>query len=241
MQPVQTLNEIYLYAVEHQAKPDAFRTKIDGAYRDLSAHDFAQIGREIALGLVALGLTPGDRVAILCETRVEWGQIDMGILTAGLISVPIYPTLQEDAVEYMIEDSGARVLFASDVEQATKAQAVREKNADFSVVVIDGEPQDAGILNLETLRERGRKLGEGEPGLHGRRSAAVGPDDLATIIYTSGTTGPPKGVMLTHANITSNVLAGREVLSIGPTDVYLSFLPLSHVFERVAGLYLMIL
>jgi long-chain acyl-CoA synthetase len=240
LQQIQTLNEIYLYALEHRSKPDAFQTKIDGSYRDLSTQEFAQVGAEIALGLIALGLKAGDRVAILSETRLEWAQADMGILTAGLISVPVYPTLPPATVEYVLEDCGARVVIVSDREQAAKVLLVRNKKPELEVVVLDPEGIEEEVTTLDELRERGRKLGEAEPGLHQRRSAAVNSDDLATIIYTSGTTGPPKGVMLTHGNIAANVVAGLSVLSIGPDDTCLSFLPLSHIFERMGGLYCMI-
>jgi long-chain acyl-CoA synthetase len=235
---IQTLNEIYVHAAERTVKADAFRTKRDGAYRDVSSQEFARAGTEIALGLVALGLRPGDRVAVLSETRLEWAQADMGILTAGLVSVPIYPTLPPSSVRYIVEDSGARFLFASNPEQAAKARGIAEKTGDFGVAVFDEEGGD--LMTLDALRERGRTLGDGEPGLHRKRAAAAGPDDVATIIYTSGTTGDPKGVLLTHGNITSNVLAALEVFPLGPDDVSLSFLPLSHIFERMAGLYAMV-
>jgi len=236
--PLETLNQIYREAVDTYARPDSFRVKRDGAYRDVSMETFARAGSEIALGLIALGLKPGERVALLSETRLEWAEADMGILTAGLVSVPIYPTLASGTVEHILKDSGARVLLASSPDQAAKIDAYRRGEPGFPVVLLEGSRE--GCLTLEDLRARGRQLGEGEPELHRRRWDAVGPEDLATLIYTSGTTGPPKGVMLTHRNIASNVEAGLQVLKLTPADTCLAFLPLSHILERMAGHYCML-
>ncbi len=239
MAQVKTLNELYFHGLEAHRGKDAFLRKSGGSYRPVSAEEFEQAGREIALGLVSLGLAPGDRVAVLAETRVEWVEADMGILTAGLVSVPIYPTVTDTTVEYILNDSGSRVLFAANPDQAAKAAAVGSGRDDFVIIVFDNAEHAAGAIGLDELRERGRKLGEAEPELYRKRADAVVADDLATIIYTSGTTGPPKGVMLTHWNIVSNVHSGLQNFDIGPTDRTLSFLPLSHILERMAGLYCM--
>ena len=236
---VRTLNELYFHGIEAHRGKAAFLRKVQGEYRPVSVEDFAAAGREIALGLAALGLEPGDRVAVLVETRLEWVEADMGILTAGLVSVPIYPTVTASTVEYILEDSGSRVLLASTAEQAAKASAFAARTPGFRVVVIDESERAPDAMSLAELRERGRKLGEEQPELHRRRADAVVADDLATIIYTSGTTGPPKGVMLTHGNIVSNVQAGLQVLDVRASDITLSFLPLSHIFERMVGLYAM--
>jgi len=236
---VQTIAAIYRVATETHGRQDAFRVKREGAWTNVSGGELGVMGREIGLGLVALGCKPGDRVALLSETRLEWAAVDMGVLCAGLVSVPIYPTLPESTVEFLLQDSGAKALVASTPEQAAKVAAFRKTAPDFPVVVMDG-PAPPGTLSLEDLRERGRKLGEAEPELFSRRWAAVGPENLATLIYTSGTTGPPKGVMLTHGNIASNVSASLQVLPLQATDRCVSFLPLSHIFERMAGLYCML-
>ncbi len=239
MASVQTLVDVYLQGIDRRRGRVAFRRKQDGFYRDVPMEEFARAGTEIALGLIGLGLSPGDRVAILSETRLEWAQADMGILTAALISVPIYPTLTHSTVEYVLEDSGARVILAADPGQLEKLEAYRASHPELTVVVFDPGENAGDVLSLDGLRERGRRLGEERPGLHRERAATVKADDLATVIYTSGTTGPPKGVMLTHRNILSNVEDGLQVLSIGESDTALSFLPLSHILERMAGLYCM--
>jgi long-chain acyl-CoA synthetase len=235
----RTLNELYLQGIESQPDRVAFRSKSGGAYRDVSAEEFGRAGREIALGLVSSGLEMGDRIGILSETRLEWPMVDMGILTAGSISVPIYPSLTEHVVRYIVEDSGARAVFAADPEQAAKLEALRRDDPQLLLVVFDRPEEVEGALSLDQLRERGRSLGRAEPELYGRRAARPEPDDLATIIYTSGTTGPPKGVMLSHRNIVSNVEAGLQVFDLRGTDTSLSFLPLSHILERMGGLYCM--
>ncbi len=234
----KTLNDLYFQGMEKHTR-GAFRRRVAGVYEDVSTSTFADAGREMALGLVSLGMAPGDRVAILAETRLEWAEADLAILSAGLASVPIYPTLTESVVEYVLKDSGARAIFVSGTEQAAKLGRFRQQRHSFPVFVFDDATSVTGGMGLEELRARGRALGEAEPDLYRRRAADVKPDDLATLIYTSGTTGPPKGVMLTHANIVSNVLAALQIFDLGERDTALSFLPLSHILERMAGLYCM--
>ncbi len=197
------------------------------------------MGREVALGLVSCGLKTGDRIGILSETRLEWPVADLGILAAGLISVPVYPSLTEHSVRYILQNSGARAIFAADPDQAAKTERLRRDDPGLLLVVFDRAGEVEGALSLEDLRERGRSLGRAEPELIARRAAQAKPEDLATLIYTSGTTGPPKGVMLSHRNILSNVAAGLRVFDLRDTDTSLSFLPLSHILERMAGLYCM--
>jgi long-chain acyl-CoA synthetase len=233
-----TLSELYLDAIERHDKPDAFQVKREGAFRPVSSREFAEAGREIALGLVALGMERGDRIGLLSETRLEWAQADMGILTAGLVNVPVYPTLTAKTVEYILEDASTRVLFAADPEQAAKADRFAAGRADFRVVLFEGTRE--GAMTFDELRQRGRRLAADDPELYRKRAARTNPDDLATLIYTSGTTGRPKGVMLSHRNIVSNVKAGLERIAVVEGDTALSFLPLSHILERMAGLYLMV-
>ena len=234
MKAVGTVNELYRVALLENPKPDAFRVKRAGTYHNVSSEEFARMAAEIAGGLVALGLSSRDRIAILAETRLEWAAVDCAILSAGFVVVPIYPTLGPDGVEHVLLDSGAKAIVASTPEQADKLTAFRAKRGRFAVILMDGERPDA--ITLEALRERGRAAGGNI-----LKSAPVEPEDLATLIYTSGTTGPPKGVMLTHGNIAANVNAALVVFEISAGDTALSFLPLSHVFERTGGLYSMLL
>jgi long-chain acyl-CoA synthetase len=213
---------------------------------ELSSQAFLERIRDLSLGFGALGVTTGDRVAILSESRPEWLMSDLGVITAGAVTVPVYPTLTSAQTRYILNDSGAKAVIASTRLQLEKVQEVRHKLPGLAaVILIDGWlPNDSpSVISLDTVAERGhaRLTGEWGAGKEFReRARAVKPDDLATIIYTSGTSGEPKGVMLTHANIVSNVKAGAHVLQLSQDDVALSFLPLSHSFERtVSYIYLL--
>ena len=217
----------------------------------LSSSEFFDRIRDLSLGLGGLGVEAGARVAILSGSRPEWVIADLAALTAGAVSVPIYPTLPEAQVRYILADSGASVVVAADEEQAAKVRAVRADLPDLrALVVMDpSEAPNAAAgapgheeLSLDALIGRGHQRLITEDGL-GRRyqetARAIPPDQLATIIYTSGTTGEPKGVMLTHGNVASNIVDSSAVVRVMDTDDALSFLPLSHAFERaVVLLYL---
>ncbi len=212
----------------------------------------SQVGRELfdgirdlSLGLSELGMAPGDRVALIAESRPEWLSVDLAILVAGGVTVPVYPTLSPAQVRYILQDSASTIAVVSTRVQLTKLQEVRhELPALQAVVVMDDAAagQSPSVISLTQLGERGsaRLRGAWGVGREFRDAArAVRPDQLATIIYTSGTTGPPKGVMLTHAALVSNLEAAARVLDVSESDVALSFLPLSHAFERmVAWVYL---
>ena len=203
--------------------------------------------RDLSLGFSALGVAAGDRVALVSESRPEWLFTDLAVLAAGGVLVPIYPTLSAGQIKYILEDSGARVAVVSSKLQLDKLQEIRHQlPALEAIVVIDTAAAPAGspsLFDLDAVAERGHARMTGEWGV-GRefRDAArrVTPDHLATIVYTSGTTGEPKGVMLSHGNLTANLYAGATALEIRPDDVSLSFLPLSHAFERmVSYIYLL--
>ncbi len=213
----------------------------------ISSKEMFERIRDLSLGLRAIGVARGDRVAIVSESRPEWLLSDLAILTAGAVTVPIYPTLSSAQARYILRDSGARLAIVSTRLQLDKIQEVRHLLPSLeAVVVMDGAavaPADApSVLRLDEVERRGHARMTGEWGAAKEfRDAArtVSPDDLATIIYTSGTTGEPKGVMLTHGNLVSNMRATTDTLHISQDDVALSFLPLSHGFERmVAYVYL---
>ncbi|HEX6628295.1 MAG TPA: long-chain fatty acid--CoA ligase [Gemmatimonadaceae bacterium] len=235
-----TLNKLFFEAAEKFKKPDALQFKKDGAYRPISHSEVLDRVRHVARGLSSLGVRRGDRVAILSENRPEWAIADFACLTAGMADVPIYPTLPSDQIAYILKDSGAAAIFVSNKLQAEKIREVRAQlPALKSVIGFDDTP---GLTNLSIveLEKRGTP-GENRETIATYREDAlmVKPDDLATIIYTSGTTGEPKGVMLTHDNIYSNVEGARKAIPFEGEDTALSFLPLSHIFERMGGHYLM--
>ena len=216
-------------------KPNLLLSKVEGAWRPISAADFGFTVRALSLGLNGLGIQPGDRVVILSENRPEWAIADYAILCAGAWSVPVYPTLPAAQIVPLLADCGARAVFVSNLEQLGKILTVRAQLPGLDhVILIEGHPpQEPGFATFHEVVERGRPTLEMSPGVFEQRAARVGPDDVATIIYTSGTTGEPKGAMLTHANFVSNVLGGCEVIPFTADAVALSFLPLSHVFERM--------
>jgi len=186
---------------------------------------------EVACGLVALGVAAGDRVAILSSTRPEWTVADIGVLLAAGVVVPIYYTNSPGECAYVLAHSGARVVLCEDPDQLAKIEAVADECPELQTRVLMTGSAD-GVETLDELRERGRREVEGS--VLAMRRAAVAPDDLATIVYTSGTTGPPKGCMLTHANLLSAGTMYRDRLELDSTTSLYMFLPLAHVLARVA-------
>ena len=231
-----TLPELCLTALRLRARFDALNHKQDGEWQHISAAEMAQRVRAIALGLEALGLKKGDRVALLSENRPEWSIVDLAILSLGAVNVPIYTTQAVEQVRYILEDSQARVLFVSNRRVFRHARpGVEPVESLEQLIFFDDVPEGlADTLTLAELEARGAARDAAEPEVYEQLINAVHANDLATIIYTSGTTGEPKGVMLSHANFVSNVYSITSALPISAADVSLSVLPLSHIFERTA-------
>ena len=236
----RTLNELLFGALDRfGARPVAMRAKQGDGWVELSYRDLADRIQDLSLGLLELGIKPGDRVAILSENRPEWAIADYACLAACCTDVPIYPTLPARQVEHNLSDSGSVAVFASTGAQLEKLLAVRERLPRLRhIIVFDRSLARPGVLSLEEVYARGRAA-RPAPGSWTSDALRVQPDDLATIIYTSGTTGEMKGVMLTHGNIASNVSTCCTLFSFTEDDECLSFLPLSHIFERMFGHYSM--
>lgn len=236
----RTLTELFFGAMDRFAsRPVALRAKRDGAWRDISHAELLRQVHGFSAGLLALGVRPGDRVAILSENRPEWAVTDFACLTARCADVPVYPTLPANQIAYILQDSGSVAVCCSSAEQLAKILEIRGKVPSLKhVIVFDADAARDGALTFASVLAKGEAAKGNHPSWRSDALAAK-PDDLATLIYTSGTTGDPKGVMLTHGNITSDVLAGLEVLDLRSSDECLSFLPLSHIFERMAGHYCM--
>jgi long-chain acyl-CoA synthetase len=234
-----TLNELFFDAIERFDKPDAMMVKRSGKYAPIGHREIERRVRHAALGLRTLGIKHGDRVSILSENRPEWAIADYACLTTGVTDVPIYPTLPPDQIAYILKDSGANAIFVSNAEQAAKIAEVRSQLPALTHVISFDEVGPSADMTMAGLEHRGAAA-ETPQALDDYRNGAraVAPDDLATLIYTSGTTGNPKGVMLTHNNIRSNIEATRYKLPFEGDDVALSFLPLSHIFQRM-GDYLL--
>ena len=243
--PRGTLAALFLDAVERFDGAPAFRYFVgdidelrDMSYREALGYVKAAVG-----GLRELGLERGDRVALLSENRPAWALTDYGCICAGVVDVPIYDTLTPKQVAYILEDSGARVVFVSDRDQMEKAlEAVEMCPQEVRVVAFaDVGAVPDGVLRwnedfLAAGRDRFADVTDDEFDAMARKAR---PEEVTTLIYTSGTTGDPKGVMLTHQNLFSNVQAAARVLPITEEDVTLSFLPLSHVFQRMVDYLLL--
>jgi long-chain acyl-CoA synthetase len=230
---VETISQLFLNTIGSYPKDDLMMFKKAGAYVNLSSREVLDRVQNTALGLRSLGIGPGDKVVILSENRPEWTMTDFAVQCLGAVVVPIYPTLMPDQIRYIVNDSDAKVIFASDRLLWPRVAAVRGELAKVAhYVVFDPEGID-GAMPLAELIDRGRthtaSRGNGFEAL----ALAVKPEDLASIIYTSGTTGVPKGVMLTHANFIHNIKALRSIVEFTDKDRILSFLPLSHVLERM--------
>jgi long-chain acyl-CoA synthetase len=236
-----TLAGLFLRAAREYDLPNALNYKQDGEWLPISSERIVSRAESIALGLYALGLRKGDRAAILAANSPEWTLTDAGCQFAGVIDVPIYTTLSPESVRYIIDDSAPRMLFLEDRETYLRIlPAIRnctsvEKFVLFSTEAVD----DDRVFSFERFEADGEALRTKQPELSQMLRDAVGPDDIATLIYTSGTTGEPKGVMLTHTNLISNVVDAGEKYAFSDVDTSLSVLPLSHVFERT-GMYVYI-
>ncbi len=234
-----TLNEIFFDAIERFDKPDALQFKKGDRYEKVSHREILKRVRHCAMGLGTLGIQRGDRVGILAENRPEWAIADYACLTMGITDVPIYPTLPADQIAYILKDAGTVATFVSTAEQAEKISSVRTQVPSLTHVISFEEVGGSADMTIAELEQRGAAAETPDSLARYRANAeSVEPDDLATLIYTSGTTGNPKGVMLTHNNIRSNVEATRTKMPFDGSDTSLSFLPLSHIFERM-GDYLM--
>lgn len=231
-----TLADLPFHALGRHPKPLLVGRVRHGAIDGVSTRDWFDRLRDLTLGLEALGIAAGDRVAIVSESRPEWLMADLAALLLGAITVPVYPTLTPPQAAAILADAGARFAFVSTAEQLARVQSIRSRVGSLQELIAF-EPS-SGAPSLDEIADRGHARMVAEWGI-GRafrdRARTIRPEQLATIIYTSGTTGEPKGVMLSHRNLISNVLAARTMIDVGDEDMSLSFLPLSHSFERVAS------
>jgi long-chain acyl-CoA synthetase len=215
------------------------RVKQGGGWLALSYAELADRVQDFSIGLLELGVSPGDRLAILSENRPEWAIADYACLAARCTDVPIYPTLPARQAEYILRDSGSVAVLVSSAAQLEKVRAVRARlPAVRQVIALDSHTPEPGVIGWSEVLARGRAARPRYPDWQ-PAALRIAPEDLATIIYTSGTTGDPKGVMLSHGNIASNVSTCVPLFSFSDADECLSFLPLSHIFERMFGHYSM--
>ena len=230
MTDVTRLFDFPYYQLKHKPNDKCLVTKYKGKWEAISTKDYIDKANTISRALLRLGIQKDDKIAVISSTnRTEWNIMDIGVLQIGAQNIPIYPTISAEDYEYVINHSESKYCFVSDVEVLEKVKKIQDKTGIKEVYSFD---HIEGCKHYSELFELGKDISN-QPEVEARKDA-VKPSDLATIIYTSGTTGRPKGVMLSHHNITSNALDSypRVPLGDGETRI-LSFLPICHIFERV--------
>lgn len=236
-----TINELFENITRRYADSERpmLMQKVEGSYAGISYKEYRRNVELFALGLASLGVKRGDRISIISENRPEWVVADMAMVSLGVVNVPIYPTLTPKQIEFIYNDAGVKIAIVSNSFQLNKIVKITKDVRTLEKVIVMTEKGIAltdGVVSFKKTYQ----LGEDFEKTHKdylRSLPKPRPDDLLTLIYTSGTTGNPKGVMLTHHNLVSNIVASAEVIPIGEADVLLSFLPLCHSFERMAGYY----
>lgn len=234
----RTLNELIMQATARRMEKVVMRYKRDKAWQDITGAQLMGRIRHIALALHERGVRKGDRVSILAESCPEWSITDYAILASGGVTVPIYPTQAVDQVAYILKNCEARVLFISNQKLLRRVQSALDPLKGDAPQLILFDEKSEGLETLDAFASKGVDVAARSPELFDTLVAQATPDDLATIIYTSGTTGEPKGVMLSHRNLVFDAVSSGKHLGPDINDVFLSFLPLSHVFERTV-LYLL--
>lgn len=236
-----TINELFDNITKRYADTERpmLMQKVDGVYTGISYKEYRRNVELFALGLASLGVKKGDRVSIISENRPEWVVADMAMVSLGAINVPIYPTLTPKQIEFIYNDAGVKIAIVSNSFQLNKVVKITQDVPTLGNVIVMSEKGVAlsdGVMSFRKIYQLGEEF-EKDHKEYFRSLEKPTPQDLLTLIYTSGTTGNPKGVMLTHRNLVSNIIASADVIPIGETDVLLSFLPLCHSFERMAGYY----
>ena len=232
-----TLPTLFRHVVRERGDKVAMRDKTLGIWRAISWREYGERARHTGLGLVALGLRPGDVVSVIAENRPEWLYADLGTMTVAGVTNGIYTTDSARQVEYIVNDSGSRFFFAENEEQLDKILEVRTQCPQLvKIVVFDMDGlhgfQDEQVMSFEALLELGARYDREHPGAWDAVVETPKTDDLAILVYTSGTTGPPKGAMLSHRNILFQLDYADFLATPREGDQQLSFLPLSHVAER---------
>src|SRR5580765_5724571 len=224
---INTLADIFFTSISHDVERHVM-FKRGPAWQVISSRQLYGYVATLARVLKQWGIHKGDRVAILGENRPEWMIADFACVTTGIIDVPIYATLTADQTLYLLQNSGARVVFVSTLEQLRKVQSIRVQTSLEKIVVMD----DVSEVNVIPMWSLINSASQEEDPQFDEEAHRITPEDLATLIYTSGTTGTSKGVMLTHGNLTACAIMASKQAEWEPGDVYLSFLPLSHVTAR---------
>lgn len=239
MEADRTLVDLFFDRAARWSERPALRYRAGDEWQAVTWAEYGTIVREVAAGLAALGIETGDRAGILAGNQPRWHMADVGIMAAGAVTVPAYPTGAASQLVHVLSHSASRVCFVGDRDQLAKLLLARPKLPALERVIMLTEPPDGLddelLLTFDDLRSIGRQRLAEQPGLVEERGRALRADAVATIVYTSGTTGPPKGTMITHQNVAETIRSLTTVVSVGPTDRFLSFLPLSHIAERATS------
>lgn len=238
----KTIGEMFFNRVKKFQSHVALKFKQEGSWHDITWEEFGNKVENLAHGLLSLGIKPGDRVAILSENRPEWAISDLGIISIQGINVPIYHTNRAQQIEFVMQDSASKIIIVSTMALLKEVLTIKDNLHQLEqIVLIDYQgaldiPQE--IISFQALLDLGDNYKKEHPSRLQELIKEANPDDTVSFVYTSGTTGNPKGVMLSHDNFLSNVRGSLKVVQIYPQEVALSFLPLSHVLERLVGYYL---
>ena len=229
---IETICQLFINTIKSYPKDDLMLYKVKGHYTPISTEEFGEKVINFSLGLKALGLNAGDKLIILSENRPEWTMTDVATLCLGGITVPIYTNLSPEQIKYIVNDSDAKVVVCSNEELWGNVESIKSELPLVSHFITFLPDAPEGMKTFNDILELGKQKSQEEPELFEQLALAVKPADVASIIYTSGTTGEPKGVMLTHSNFISNVTSVSGIIPISQKDTSLSFLPLSHSYER---------
>ena len=236
--PIKTLVDLYRHSLAKE-KPALLNFKRDGRWQQMSSTELLERVRLAAMGLYALGISPGNHIGLLSENRIEWTVADLAIINCGAADVPIYPTQAPKQVAYILNDAGVEVLFISNQAQYDRVRDALNSCLKLRVI-ISFDPVNAPsgkVMSFDELLNWGTAAYDTDPHALESLQATVKPETLATLIYTSGTTGDPKGVMLSHSNLVANVLSTAQIMTVDEDEPALSFLPFSHIFERAVIYY----
>ena len=235
---IKTLVDLYRHSLAKE-KAALFNFKRDGQWQQMSSAELLEKVRLAAMGLYALGISPGNHIGLLSENRVEWTIADLAIINCGAADVPIYPTQAPKQVAYILNDAGVEVLFISNQAQYDRVRDALNSCTKLRVIIsFDAVNAPSGkVMSFDELLNWGTAAYDTDPHALETLQATVTPETLATLIYTSGTTGDPKGVMLSHSNLVANVLSTAQIMTVDEDEPVLSFLPFSHIFERAVIYY----
>ncbi len=235
-----TIVEMYDRITNHfvNLERPALMHKVQNQWVGITYKELRETVRNFAMGLLSLGIKSGDMVGIVSENRPEWVFSDLAILSLGAVDVPMYPSSTANTIEYIMNDSECKAVIVSNKLQLTKVLKIKNNVKSLKhIIILNEKDKEEGILTFNEVLQKGKQESHKYESMLDEMMKKVKPEDLATLIYTSGTTGEPKGVMLTHNNFVSNVKAALQVIPADQNDIFLSFLPLSHSFERMAGYY----